>query len=172
MMIDISLHEVLLELFPEAAPGSWTVESSLDTGMVPVIVDWNLPYPQPTPEQIDTAILAIAKKRVYALIQEEKKRVRDSGIVVDGIKYDTDLNARTSYANLKNEFRDDPSLTKRWRASDGVWVDLTATMFNALYTAVNDHADYCFYWQESKEKLVVAAKSIEELSAIDVVYTG
>jgi hypothetical protein len=120
------------------------------------------PPPPPTLEQ--------AKAAKLATIHSEKNRARDGGFMVGGVLYDSDLPARTSYAELAIAMQTDPDLTTRWKASDGVWVDMTSALFGQVYAAGRAHIEACFAWQEAREREVAAATTVAAVDAISATY--
>ena len=114
--------------------------------------------------------LADAKAAKLAAIHAEKNRARDGGFIVDGVLFDSDLPARTSYAELAIAMQTDPTLTTRWKASDGVWVDMTSALFQQVYAAGRAHIEACFAWQEAKEQAVAMATTVAAVEAISATY--
>lgn len=109
--------------------------------------------------------LAAAKR---AAIQAEKCRVRDGGVVVDGVLFDTDASARVAYLEIGLKFATDPSLAiPNWKASDGQWVTMTAPLFAQVMAAGEAMLRSVFAWQEEMESLVdreLAAGDVEALT--------
>ena len=114
--------------------------------------------------------LADAKAAKLAAIHAEKNRARDGGFVVGGVLYDSDLPARTSYAELAIAMQADPALTTRWKASDGVWVAMDLALFQQVYAAGRAHIEACFAWQEAREREVAAATTVAAVEAISATY--
>lgn len=106
------------------------------------------PPPEPTLDEVVSAKLAA--------IQFEKCRVRDGGFLVDGVLFDSDPAARTSYLELAMRFQVDPAFSTRWKASAGVWVEMNATLFARVQAAGTAHMQAAFAWQATRDAEVAA----------------
>jgi phosphoglycolate phosphatase-like HAD superfamily hydrolase len=102
---------------------------------------------------VDLAAQAAAKT---AEIQAEKCRIRDGGFVVDGVLFDSDQAARTSYLELALRFGVDPAFSTRWKASAGVWVAMDATLFARVQAMGTAHMQAAFAWQEARDAELAA----------------
>ena len=129
-------------------------------------------YPIARTAEEESKRLADAKAAKLAAIHAEKNRARDGGFVVGGVLYDSDLPARTSYAELAIAMQTDPTLTTRWKASDGVWVAMDLALFQQVYAAGRAHIEACFAWQEAKEQSVATAATYDDVMAIVTTYGG
>ena len=129
-------------------------------------------YPIARTAEEESTRLADAKAAKLAAIHAEKNRARDGGFIVDGVLFDSDLPARTSYAELAIAMQQDPAFSTRWKASDGVWVDMDATLFQKVYAACRAHIEACFAWQEAKEQAVAMATTYDDVMAIVTTYGG
>ena len=116
--------------------------------------------------------LEVGKKALLELAQKEKVRVRDGGFDIDGIHYDSDLPARMSYNELAVRLQQNPEYTTPWKASEGQWVTMDATLYATIVTAGEAHMTAVFTWQASKEAEINACTTIEELEAVSVTYGG
>lgn len=103
---------------------------------------------EPTPAQRRAALLAAIAAR--------KNSFRDGGFVLNGIRWDSDPSARLAYAELAQRLASAPAFTTRWKASEGQWVDLTAALFQSVYTAGAAHIAVAFAWQEAEEARLAA----------------
>lgn len=153
----------------EGAPNKPLTE--LPAWVTPLLAAWQsaqatatAPPPPPTLEQ--------AKAAKLAAIHAEKNRIRDAGFLVDGVLFDSDLPARTSYAELAIALQQDPSLTLRWKASPGVWVTMDAALFAKVYATGRKHLEACFAWQEAQEQALAEAKTTEDAQAIMTTFNG
>ena len=160
---------------PQPAHDPWThgVRES-----APVLTDkgtweqsWEA-YPIARTAEEESKRLADTKAAKLAAIHTEKNRARDGGFMVDGVLFDSDLPARTSYAELAISMQQDPAFSTRWKASDGVWVDMDATLFQKVYAAGRAHIEACFAWQEAKEQSVATAATYDDVMAIVTTYGG
>lgn len=66
------------------------------------------------------------------------------GVFVDGVLFDTDIPARVAYQELAFLFQRNPTETVQWKASDGVWITMTAALFEKLQTAFRQHLENVF----------------------------
>ena len=111
-----------------------------------------------------------AKNALLELVQKEKVRVRDGGFDIDGVHYDSDLPARMSYNELAIRLQQDPEYTTPWKASEGQWVTMDATLYASVVTHGEAHMTAVFTWQAQKEAQINACTTIEELEAVSATY--
>ena len=155
------IHEALCILFPTADPlTAWRLEQGPHTDWEITITEWNLPDTQPTQDMLDaeyakmeqeSSLSPDIRRQMKEKINTIKNAKRDSGFIVGTTKFDSDQSARIAYAELATRFMQDPTFTTRWKASDGVWVDMTKELFDAVYTAGAEHIASAFAWQAGKE---------------------
>ena len=113
----------------------------------------------------------LAKKDVYSAIQTEKKQVRDGGVTIDDVLFDTDVNARISYQEFQSGLSADASYTvNAWRASNGNFVVMESGLFSQVITASETLRTAVFEWQKAKEAEVSAATTLAELELISTEY--
>lgn len=112
--------------------------------------------------------LGLAKSSLLARVDAAKNAARDGGFVVDGVRYDSDLPARTAYAELAIALNADPSLTVQWKASRGAWVTMNAELFQQVHAVGRAHIESCFAWQAAKEAEIDACATVEDLAAVDI----
>jgi len=87
-----------------------------------------------------------------AKLKTKKKELREEGITVNGILFDTDLEARIAYLELMIKFMMDPSyVVQDWKASDGVWVQMDKTTFDSLVAAWEVKLGNIFTFVKTKE---------------------
>ena len=120
-------------------------------------------------------LLSYLKADKKAAIQEVKKKVRDGGVIVDGIRFDTDIMARVSYQDFAAQLATDPYWTiADWRASDGVFVTMDAALYERVAVAVKTLSANVFAWQRAQEDRVDAvadpATAMTELGKICMDY--
>jgi hypothetical protein len=107
-------------------------------------------------------------KRKKRKVQKEKVRVRDGGVIHNSVLYDTDDRAILAYTKLSMKMDKNPAYEiAKWKASDGVWVRMTANRlqnvldkFDALEITLSE-------WQELKELEIDALLSAGEYEALD-----
>lgn len=116
--------------------------------------------------------LANAQADIKVAIHTEKKRSRDGGVEVDGILFDTDINAQVMYRGFKDEVVKDPFYTvDKWRASsEGGFVVMTAELLDKIQAAGKQLFTNVFAWQSRQEALVDAATNLEALEQINTTY--
>lgn len=118
----------------------------------------NAPEPHMTPEA-EFAALVQEKANV---IQAEKKRGVDGGVMVDGVLFDSDQAARMAFIELGQRLAVNPAYSTRWKASMGVWVTMDAAMFAAVNAAGEVHVAQRFAWQEARDAEIAAAVALAE----------
>lgn len=117
--------------------------------------------------------LHVMKEKKRAVIQEEKKRVRDSGVVVNDILFDTDGGARMEYNSFALEIMNDPEYTvENWKASSGEYVTMNGELFQQLKVTGGSLLLNVTSWQKQRDALVDAAQTIEDIEAINTNYNG
>lgn len=121
--------------------------------------------------------LAAARSDMKVAIHREKKRVRDSGVTVDNLRFDTDITARISYQEFAAKIAADPAYTvPDWKASGDVFVAMDAALYERISTAMEQLMSRVFNWQKDQNARVDAvsdpATAMEELEQISTTYTG
>jgi hypothetical protein len=114
--------------------------------------------------------LDVVKNNKLHLVQIEKNKARDAGFLVNGVLFDSDSDARVAYLELATKLQADPEFTTNWKASDGVWVTMNASLFADVYSAGAAHIANCFIWQANKENEINACETIEDLNAVNIIY--
>ncbi|UJX40393.1 hypothetical protein K9F62_17070 [Desulfovibrio sp. JY] len=107
-----------------------------------------------TPPTLTEAISA-----KLAAVQAEKCRVRDGCFLVDGVLFDSDQAARTSYLELENELSADAAYTTPWKASAGFWVTMDATLYASVKASGRTHVAACFAWQAARDAELAAIQA-------------
>ena len=154
-------------------PGVWLIPANATTIMPPAPqpgkvrcfdgaawVYTDLPEEPKDPEYVPSLADLAAEK--MAAIQAEKNRARDGGFVHDGVRYDSDAEARLAYLELATKLAQDPTYTTPWKASAGRWVTMNAALFAALIPVYRAHVQACFAWQAEREQEVAAAMALED----------
>lgn len=120
--------------------------------------------------QTDIEKQTILYNSLISTLRTQKLILRDGGITVNGIKFDTDLEARMAYQDLNMEFQLDSTFTvENWKASAGVWITMTKDIFDAYCVAWKQHLSDIFTYVKTKETEIANAT---DLSTIDLTYTG
>lgn len=119
---------------------------------------------------VDLDLLRANKK---ALIQEEKKRVRDGGVDIDGIVFDTDASARLAYLELSGKLSIDSTYTvDTWKASGDTYVTMNATKFAQVSAAGEQMLADVFAWQKQQNDLVDAASYADAIYNVSHSYVS
>lgn len=122
--------------------------------------------------QTEPEKLAIYLKGVEDKLKREKTTSKDSGILVDGVKFDTDIEARIAYIEFMIKLMQNPSYTvTNWKASEGVWVTMDATLFGKLTTAWEGHLTSLFSFIKAKEIEIKSKTTKEQLDSIVVDFS-
>lgn len=110
----------------------------------------------PLPSEEDPRRYGVQRSGIRAEISIRKNQFRDGGFYVDGRLWDSDQSARLAYAELAQRLAADPEFVTRWKASEGIWVDMTADLFAKVYAAGAAHIAVAFAWQEAEEARLAA----------------
>lgn len=89
------------------------------------------------------------EQKQFALNQEKKSRL-NAGFDLDDVHYDYDINARIAYRELADELREDPSYITPWKASEGIWVTMDATLYSQVKQAGKAHIASVFAWLQTE----------------------
>lgn len=122
-------------------------------------------------EDFETQEESLTKARVNVEnnLVNEKMKVRSEGILVDGVLFDTDSEARLSYLELMIKLMMDPEYSVAdWKASDGVWVTMDNTLFQKIVLAWEQKLTSVFSFVKSKENEIKSKSTKEELDSIDL----
>lgn len=131
----------------------------------PFVTAWQAAHAIATAPPPEPTLAEVAATKVRD-IQVGKCRARDGGFTVDGILFDSDQAARTSYLELGAKLKADSTYTTRWKASTGIWVDMTATLFSRVEEVGAAHVQAVFAWQEAQEGKVNAILEKAEAETI------
>jgi hypothetical protein len=100
-------------------------------------------------EYEDTA----ANRRTISSTQAEldylnllKKERLEAGFEVDGVLFDSDTTAELRYVQLSTKFQSDPTYSVDWKASEGTWVTMNATLFASVLAAFEAHIAATYAW--------------------------
>jgi len=108
------------------------------------------------PEGLSLGGIVAAKS---ASLQAEKCRARDAGFLVDGVRFDSDQAARTSYLELSDMLAADPLYSTSWKASPGAWVVMDASLYAKVRAAGAAHISACFAWQAARDAELAAIQA-------------
>lgn len=122
-----------------------------------------------TPYTPDLTLLAIEKVNK---IKEERDKALSSGIIVDGIKFDTDEKAILAYMRFIIATILNPSITiPDWKASDNTWVTMDAYLISKILTKWLQVEPAAFSWQKNKLAEVQSAYQSSDVTALSNVST-
>ena len=106
-------------------------------------------------------------KAAESKMSAEKKAARDRGILVDGILFDTDIEARIAYIEFMLKTIQNPSYSvSNWKASEGVWVTMDAVLFNKLVTALEGRLTSLFNDIKNKEEEIKSKNTSTEVDNV------
>lgn len=118
--------------------------------------------------------LTVLVKEKVDSIKEERDKVLSSGIIVDGIKFDTDEKAILAYMRFIIATILNPSITiPDWKASDNTWVTMDAYLISKILTKWLQVEPAAFSWQKNKLAEVQSAyqnNNVTALSNVSTVY--
>lgn len=122
----------------------------------------------------EETIQDIANQKL-AEIQAEKCRVRDGGMIVDGILWDTDTSAISAYMQFMFKLQlNNAASVPNWKASTGVWTVMDGTVLTSLMAEWETLQTSAFNWQKEKEEeveLCLSENDIESLKEVVTVYS-
>lgn len=125
-----------------------------------------------TPYQTDQEQLDTTLRDKLVEVQAEKVRVRDGGMLIDGVLWDTDSQAQAAYQRFFIGLSSNPGLViSNWKASREAVRTMDAQMFQKLMVAWQVHEAGCFAWQDQKDALLRSAHAggnLEALKAVSV----
>lgn len=118
-------------------------------------------------QEIDNTDIYVLAKRKLDAIQKEKCRVRDSGVAVDGIIFDTDNAARIAYLEFLGMSQMNPGYTEpNWKASENIFVSMTQELFFKVVLARQANERNAFEWQKARVIEVEAAVEANDKVAL------
>lgn len=122
-----------------------------------------------TPYVPDLTELALEKVKT---IKEERDKKLSSGIVVDGVLFDTDEKAILAYMRFIIATILNPSITiPDWRASDNTWVTMDATLISKILTKWLQIEPAAFSWQKNKLSEVQSAYENADVTTLSNIST-
>ena len=117
---------------------------------------------------IDTQEFIDLRKDLLSQANTKKKEMRDGGFDVSGTTFDSDINARMSYAELAMQLLADSAYSTTWKSSDGVWVTMDAILYAQVASAGETHIASTFTWLAGKQTEINACTTVAELQAIAI----
>jgi hypothetical protein len=113
------------------------------------------------------------KDHKKAELQAEKVRVRDGGVMVGGVLFDTDQNARLAYQEFFMMWTLNPAYTvEKWKASPGAWVVMDGAKYQEVMQAGAQQMQAVYSWQEQQETTLKSATTAEAVVQVGTVYNA
>lgn len=113
--------------------------------------------------------LTNAKAIKFEELQQEKRRRRDSGITINGVLFDTDLNADAKYTKMLLACQISPTYTiPDWKASDGVFVEMTGLLVLQVMQTFGAYESAITSKQKQKIAAIEAMTTIDDVENYDV----
>lgn len=85
---------------------------------------------------------------------------------------DPDLEARIAYLELMIKFMIDPNYSvSNWKASDGVWVTMDATLLSKLINALSVKETLAFNWLKAKQEAINSAFNSNDIHTLELIST-
>lgn len=127
----------------------WTKEMSWKDQGLPILYPGEIPEGASlTPPKKPADVFRAELRRA---IRDHKRMMRNVGIVVNGVRYDSDYNAEIAYLSFSLNTKTNTSYTKRWKASTDQWVTMNRELCLQLIEELNNYLDRLYNWQERKE---------------------
>jgi len=98
----------------------------------------------------------------------KKKQLLNAGFEVNGILFDSDINAEIRYTQLALQFSSDPTYSTPWKAANNEWVTMDAILIGQVQAAFKAHLDSVYGWLAGKQQEINDAETIDALNAIDI----
>lgn len=137
----------------------WTSDMQWNDAGLPIL------YPGELPEgaSFTPPIKPSSLKRIELrqALKTKKIKLREQGVVIDGIKFDTDYNAEIAYLTFINKTKDDPNHTVRWKASKGIWINMNRELCLKVKKCVDEYISNIYRWEEEKEIALIRLKDNE-----------
>ena len=128
----------------------WLSDMSWQDQGIPVLYPGELP-----PDATFTPPLKpapIYRAELEKLLDDKKKRMRASGIEINGIRFSTSEKAMRSYLTFIEVNRDKENAKQEgWEASDNVWITMTLPLCREVQLAAHKFVDSCFGWYKKKK---------------------
>lgn len=102
--------------------------------------------------------------------QAKKTSMHTSGIMVNGVLFDSDASAYGAYIGHQIKLMLNPVYeVERWKASSGVWVRMTPELFAQVMQTYTDTNSAAFNWQSQIDAALAAAPdTYEALLAVEI----
>lgn len=120
-----------------------------------------------TPAELEARLIALRAERKSAAtaLRWEKET---GGILIGGVPVATDDRSKTLILGKRAQAQSNPTMSFRWKAASGDWVDLTGAQIIAIADAVGDHVQACFDREGELQDLIDAAETAGDALAVDI----
>ena len=95
-------------------------------------------------------------------------RKETAGILISGVPVATDDRSKTLILGKRAQAQRNPSMSFRWKAAGGEWVELTGSQIIAIADAVADHVQACFDREGELHDAIDAAETAAAVLAVDI----
>ena len=137
----------------------WTKDMQWNDAGLPIL------YPGELPEGASfnppSKPSSLKRMELRQALKSKKIKLREQGLVVSGIKFDTDYNAEIAYLTFLNKTKDDPKYTTRWKASKGIWITMNRELCLKVKKLVDEYINNIYKWEEEKEILLINLRDNE-----------
>ena len=138
----------------------------VDDGAGPYIAAWSRPEPQPTPEQIEAALLPATQASVVQRIKAERDKRKFEGVTVGAHRFHSDPDSRTQQLGLVILGANIPP-SLQWKTIGGAFVTMTQTLAGQIFGATAARDTAMFANAEAHIATVQAMTDAEAVLAYD-----
>lgn len=143
------------------------IDSEEFNTMLRKIEDVKKKYPKNYLHRDTEKILSQKKMDLIKYLSTVRSRYEINGVVVNGIKINTDINSQTKLIGAMMITSKDPTNAVTWKTATGEFVELNAEQILHIVLSVKDHIQNCFYWELNLKNQILESTTIEELSVIE-----
>ena len=86
-----------------------------------------------------------------AVLDIEKVARLTGGFLVDGVLFDSDVNAEIRYMQLQGKFAADPTYSVPWKAANNVWVTMDLALFQTVIAAFEANLTGVYTWLAAEQ---------------------
>ena len=86
-----------------------------------------------------------------AALDVEKVLRLTGGFLVDGVLFDSDVNAEIRYMQLQGKFTADPTYSVLWKAANNVWVTMDLALFQTVIAAFEANLTGVYTWLAAEQ---------------------
>ena len=124
------------------------------------IDEGNAPEPDPA--------LSLENRKIKKLqeLKNKKKIMLEQGFTVDGVLFDSDINARIAYHDFESLLRVQDTFKIDWKASNTEWVVMDKVLFEKIKVTLTEHMQNIFAWCKTKQEEISSAPTVSALTLI------